>query len=139
MLRCGYKILRIADKFVKFAKYCPLQIHYRKGSSVILLIAMLRITFFLFSGLRRSNRVKYPTLVAFSWRFTWNVGACFPPVQLASRNEEMRINNCQRGRCTIDFDSETSCTQVQQVFENVMLMSSIVSCFIYIILSHTKQ
>ena len=57
-------------------------------------------------------------------------------MQLASRNEEMRINNCQRGRCTIDFDSETSCTQVQQVFENVMLMSSIVSCFIYIILLH---
>ena len=47
----------------------------------------------------------------------------------------MRINKCQRGHGTCAFDPKTSCTKVQKVFENVILMSSIVSRFIYIILS----
>ena len=54
-----------------------------------------------------------------------------------SINQE--ILNCQRRRRTCAFDSETLCTQVQEVFENVMLMLSILSCFIYIVLSQTKQ
>ena len=47
----------------------------------------------------------------------------------------MRIKNCQWGHWTYAFDPKT-CTKVQQVFENVMLLSSIASRFIYIILSH---
>ena len=41
----------------------------------------------------------------------------FSPVWLASRNQETRINNCQRRRWTSAFDSETSCTQLQQVYD----------------------